>query len=508
MEQWLKKKSFSMVRSVLDKQEECPISGEYVLPEYCPDVAVVLKCFAYPHIQNRQWSGERLLVDGSAVVRVLYLDEGRRCMHSVEFAQPFSCTLQGEEHIDNNAVELVLTTKYLNCRALSSRRIEVRGAIHVSAYAEGGQSKDMIEAVEGTGLYVRTEKVECTIPGRMCEKILTVSEAIEFNEALPPAERLLGGECCAAIKECKILMGKAIVKGQIWVHQLYTDSVEGASTHSLDYTIPFSQILDVEEACEGAPYKAFVHVLSDAERCVVGPDGENTILDVTVKILVQLQVYSSHEVVLLKDAFHSQYPLVAHTEEAEISCFIGMRWESATLPMQITIPASQWQEIVDVWVCPLDSTTSCVDKRAEIIGRMRVCVAAKDVDGEVVYDEFVQEYGLEYPCEGDRIKACCKVMGVQYRTVGDNLELQVALCVEVSECACKRMQIISDLRLQKDTPYAQPKVTALLYYADAGESVWDIGRTCHTAPSLIMEENALEEERIQQAEVLVVPVKA
>ena len=71
MEQLLKKKSVRLSGLAMDKQEECPISGEYTLPEYCPDVAVVLKCFAYPRILSRQWSGDQLLLDGNAVIRVL-----------------------------------------------------------------------------------------------------------------------------------------------------------------------------------------------------------------------------------------------------------------------------------------------------------------------------------------------------------------------------------------------------------------------------------------------------
>ena len=135
MEQLLKKKSMRLTCCALDKQEECPISGEYTLPEYCPDVAVILKCFAYPHIQNRQWSGDQWLLDGTAVIRVLYLDEERRRLRSLEFTQSFSCTRRGEGRADNAAVQVELSTKYLSCRAVSPRRVEVRGAILVRGKA-------------------------------------------------------------------------------------------------------------------------------------------------------------------------------------------------------------------------------------------------------------------------------------------------------------------------------------------------------------------------------------
>lgn len=506
MEQLLKKKSMRLTCCALDKQEECPISGEYTLPEYCPDVAVILKCFAYPHIQNRQWSGDQWLLDGTAVIRVLYLDEERRCLRSLEFTQSFSCTMRGEGRADNAAVQVELSTKYLSCRAVSPRRVEVRGAILVQAYADVVMQKDVAVTTENDALHTRTESLDISVPCGACDKVLTVSESLSFHESLPPAEMLLGGECRAIIRECKVLMGKAIVKGQVFVHQLYVDSLDGGSTHCLEYALPFSQIMDVDDALEGMPYYASVHVLSDTERCSVGPDGENTMLDISVKLLLQIQVYRRDKLSVLRDAYHSRYPLSLHTEEMEIGSLLGTRWEETVLPMQLTIPSGQWQEIVDVCIQPQECVVECNDDRADINGRMIVCVVACDGDGELVYHEFVEDYGLEYPSIGNRVRARVMPTTMRYRVVEDKLEIQASVCVEMTDFYCDKKQVISDLRLQQEMPYPQQKVTALLYYADAGETVWNIGRVCRTSPTCIMEENALTDECLEESKILVVPI--
>ncbi len=506
MEQLLKKKAMPLTCCALNKQEECPISGEYTLPEYCPDIAVVLKCFAYPHIQNRQWSGEQWLLDGTVVIRVLYLDEERRCVRSLEFTQAFSCTMRGEGRVDNAAVAVELGTKYLSCRALSPRRVEVRGAILVHAYADRCVQKDVAQVVEDPALHTRVDAMEVSVPCSTCDKVLTVSESLGFHESLPAAEMLLGGECRAVIRECKLLAGKAIIKGQVYIHQLYADSLDGESTHCLDYTLPFSQIMDVDEAEEGMPFHAGVQVLSDTERCSVGPDGGNTMLDVSVKLLLQIQVYRREEISILRDAYHSRYPLTAQTEEMELRSFLGTRWEETVLPMPLSMPTTPWQEIVDVCVQPQECTAECGGGSAQIKGRMIVCVVARDADGEMVYDEFVEEYGLEYPCEGNQARVRVFPTTLRYRVVDDKLEVQVRLCVEIADWYCEKEHVISDLHLQEDAPYPQQKVTALLYYADAGETIWNIGRTCRTSPTCIKEENALSEDCLREAKVLVVPI--
>ena len=506
MEQLLKKRSVRLTGCALNKQEECPISGEYTLPEYCPDIAVVLKCFAYPRILNRQWSGDQLLLDGSVVIRALYLDEGRRCVRAIEFTQAFSCALRGEGRVSNAAVNLELCTKYLNCRAVNPRRIEVRGAIIVDAYAESSVQKDISVANECSGLYTRTQTKEITAPCSNSDKILTISESLDFPDDLPAAEMLLGGECHAVMRECKLLAGKAIVKGQVYLHQMYVDAHNVEMVHCLNFSIPFSQILDVDGAVEGMPYTATVHVLSDTERCTVGPGGENTILEVSVKLLAQVQVYQKEEIPVLLDAYHTKYPLSAQTEETDLRCLLGTRWEETVLPMQISVSSGRWHEILDVNAQLQEHDVVCSDGRAEARGRMTVCVIARDTDGEIVCDEFAEDYSLSYSCRGNAVSLHSVPIDYTYRMVDSTLELKVVLCVAVTDAHCEKVYTLSDLHLKQDTPYPKQKATVLFYYADAEESVWDIGRNCHTSPKEICEENSLTGECISDSTVLVVPI--
>ena len=506
MEQLLRKSTVQLTELTLDKQEDCPVSGEYTLPEYCPDVAVVLKCFADPRIQNRQWSGDQLLIDGNAVIRVLYLDEERRCVRALEFTLPFSCAFRGNGFVDNAAVELDLATKYLNYRAVSPRRIEVRGAVVVTVRADGVVNKHILTAEEGDDLYTRTETIMVTVPCGSCDKVLSISESVEFDSDLPPAEMLLGGECHAAIHECKLLSGKAIVKGYVYIRQLYMDNTSNRQTHCLNYKLPFSQIMDVANASETMLCKAFVHVLTDTERCSVGPDGENTILDVNAKLLIQVQVYQQEKMIALKDAYHRRYPLTAQTEELEQRTLLGTRWEAATLSMKLAVPNGEWSEIIDVSVQTQPLLAVCTDGKMDLKGKMEICVVARDVDGEIVCEEYTEEYGLEYGCAGNFAQAKPTVTDWTYHVAENRLELQVKLCVCVSEYESSQHRIISELRLEEDKPYPRPKVSTLFYYAESGESVWDIGRLCHASPDCILSENAMDDEFITENTVIVVPI--
>lgn len=507
MENLLHSRKIGISRQAINHTEECPISGEYTLPDYCPDMAMVMKCLVTPLVQNRQWSGDRILIDGLAVVRVLYLDEDRCCVRSVEFTQPLSCSMAvvcpGE---DMAPICLDLHTKYVNCRAVTPRRLEIRGAVCVHAFAECESICDIKEVAAETGLNARWHTGKFTIPVGFCEKVLTVNEALEFPESLPGAEMLLGGECKAVVTECKLLTGKAIVKGQIYVHQLYTDNLNSGTTHCLDYVLPFSQIMDVDGATDSLPYDVNVLLLSDTERCSVGPDGGNTMLDVTVKLLFQLQVYQGEEIPLLTDAYHNRYPLSVKTEDCVLQTHIGCRMEQTLLPLKVELPAGPLQEIIDVWVQLGNPDGVCDGYRVTLTDRLTVCLLLRDGDGQIQYYERPEEYRLEYPCEGNWVKARLTATELHYRVCDGNLELQITVCVKLKMGYTETVPVICDAVLCKDSPYPTSRANVLMYYAQPGEDVWEIGRCCHTTPEGIQKENDLSDGPLQEPTLLVVPI--
>lgn len=506
MERMLRKESITMANLIIDKQEECPICNEFSLPEYCPDVAVVLKCFAYPRLQNRQWSGDKMLIDGNTIVRILYLDAARCHVRSVEYSLPFACALRSEERTNHLSANIEMEMKYINCRALNPRRLEVRGTVLVKVCAEGTVTKEVCCSSECENLYAKTIDVEMTVPDEMTEKIITISDSLEFDRALPPAHMLLGGECRAVVCECKMLSGKVIVKGNVYVHQLYTDAADGGSTHCLDYCLPYSQILDVTGAEEGVPCSAAVKVLSDTERCVVGPDGELTMLDVTVKLLLQLRTYQKNRYALVRDAYHCHHPLSMQTEKMEIRTVLGEHTEEMVATHTIPMGTDRWSEIIDVLLQAQACSAVCRNGTAEVKWSVLVCVLAKDLDGEVVYDECSVEIPLVLHCQGDFADVKVSTKDYKYRVVEDKLELQLDLCVTMCEFNCFSETVVTDIKVQKGVVNKECRATAMLYYASPGESVWDIGRTCCSSPEGICTENALADEKIVESSVLVVPL--
>ena len=506
MEKLLQTRTIPIAVTAVDREEECPVSGDFVLAEYCPDVAVVLKCFISPRILSRQWSAGRLLLDGTAVIRILYLDEERCCLREAEFSQPLSCTVDVNGVSEDAFIHLNIRTKYANCRALSPRRLEVMGCLGVVVRAEDDRPAEIPVPLDENGLHICCEEVTLSGLGGSAEKVLTVSDVADIPNERPPAEVLLGGDCRAVVTECKLLAGKAIVKGQVLFHQLYTDEVTEGDMYPLDLSLPFSQILDLDGATEGTPYTVAVTVLSDTQRCTDGPLGERRALELSAKLLVQFQTYTEQTVTLLTDAYHTGYEGATEMAEWHSLTRLGCREETTVVTLNPALPEQPLMEIVDVWVNPLSVTGTASGGRAHLEGQLQVGMLVRDMDGMLFYEERTEPYRMECPCEGDTLEGNTAVAGWQYRANGASLELQVTVSITLHQYRQIDRQVLRQFTVERERPLSPLKETVRVYYGESGERLWDIARRCRTSPTVIAEENGIAGACLEKPMVLLVPM--
>lgn len=505
MENLLQQKTICLSKLVLDKQEECGVYGDFTLPDYCADMSSVISCVMTPHLQNCQSLGNRIMVDGSADVRILYLDEDRCCLRSVEFSLPFSYECKINTVSIPEYVIVDLGTRYVNWRVVSSRRLEIRGSVLIDLQAFVNEEVAISET-QDTALQTKTRTINVTNPQHVTEKIITVCEQLDFPQEKPKAELLLGGSCNAEVTECRVLSGKAIVKGNVYVHQLYTDNIDAGTTHCLDYVIPFSQILDVDGAYENQLHNVQVMCLSDIERCLVGPDGDQTVLEVCAKLLIQLCIWDDNAVTVLVDAYHPSYPVSLEYDDLTHSTFLGCKTETTFIPVPVEIGHGEFSELLDVLVEPVDYEVNVQDSAAVFNGKFHVVILARDCDKRITCYQKYEDFRLEFPCVGDTVHAKLTLTDVQYSMDDDCVHLRLRISSAISmykQCDCRT---VSAIRMNEGGGYAKDSGNLLIYYAESGESIWDIGRRCHASVKDICAENAITDDVVPAPMLLSIPL--
>ncbi len=493
--------------AVVNAVSEQPVDGDFVLPEYCPDVASVLKCHLTPTVQTRQLSGDRLTVEGLLGLRVLYLDEERRSVRVCEFSQPFSTAFSLPPLTNKAFFYLNTDTDYVNCRAVSPRRLDIHGAFTVTLTVVDAVECEVITAAEGDGVYTRRNLLTCTVPAAFQEKPFTVNEVLELGGDRHPAEAILYTAVTPQVNECKVLQNKAIVKGGLQLCALYvTDSVSGAVEEAVA-EIPFSQIVDMEGLCEEWICDATVNVTASELQVELSQGGDTTLLSVNAKLLCSVYGWRFESTEAVCDAYSAHCPLQSETHALSMTQLYAVHREEHTVRQMCELPAEDVREILGVWCTVLSVGMSGEEESLKLDGRLMWCMLIQDSHGETAYFERTEPFVL--PCaDGGRddkpqMQVCrttCQMMG------GGKVEMRAIVAVTRRSTRTATYTIPHTLIADETAAYPPDKAALKIVYAEKGESLCEIARRSRTAVEAIMEENHMTDDILSADTVLLIPL--
>ncbi len=499
-------KAVSTMETLFDDFDERPVDCDFVLPDYCPDIAAVLKCTLTPVIQSKQLSGDRMLVDGQAIIRVMYLDEGRKCVRCCEFSQPFTSTFTVKSMGVNACVRVTAKTDYVNCRATSPRRLDVHGAftVKLKITAEGGT--DVVCSAEGTGLYTRQMPLSFSVPTASAEKTFTISEVLDLGGGKPPAETLIRGEAVPCLTDCKLLANKAIIKGDLLLKNLYASDVAAGNMEQVRHEIPFSQIIDVDGLSDDWQCEVFLDVISSDIHISVNQNGESCLLTVSIKLNAQIQCYRTESTDVVTDAYSTKCPLRLETGRVSTQQLEHIRRENSVLKEAFELPPDGISEIVDIWCEATPLAQRCEEDKAFVDARLLICMLARDPGGAIAYYERPADFTLDFDERCDSMTAALAVRQVEYAIVGGKVELRVELEVVRSCYKDVSCQAVVGMEADEKAEFPKEKAALKIYYANKGESIWEIAKNCHTSMNAVMEENNLPGEVLPEDAMLLVPL--
>ncbi len=330
-------------RLAYDSSAEQAVESDILLPDYLPDVTRVLGCRAEPRVISCVGEGRRITVDGMTDVEIFYVSEDGR-IRRIEQKLAFSKSVESKNELESPVFILNTRVDYLNCRAVSQRRLDLRGAFTVGIKAAAAVSSDVVSEASGCGIQLKSRTVKSYFPVGESRRQLTLREELEAGRGRAPATGVIrcSARCTAA--DSRIVAGKIVAKGEVWLHILYDTESDGMQ--SMDCSLPVSQIIDME----GVSEDSVCDVRFEAVSVEVTPsDGDGAGgFSAEVTVLSTAKVMNCCGIRVAEDAYSTVYP--SQTESAQLTFFslaesVGMHTsvrERQELPGGVA-------EIKDVW---------------------------------------------------------------------------------------------------------------------------------------------------------------
>jgi hypothetical protein len=526
---------------VYDGQVEQGVEFDYVLPDYYPDIFKVLKCSLTPCVISYSISGNQLYCDGVVYIKVLYLSRENNLVNCIEQRYTYSKTidLAGRTAIaENNAIVYISPkTDYCNCRAVSGRRIDVRGAVSCKVKVTSTRESQMITGANGMG--AQTLKTALNYCGEklIASRQFVTREDIETGVGSGGINSIIHHDASVSVTDFKIIANKVVIKGEALIKALYltkssnspanisenTENTENAlrvteEADVIEAIIPISQIIDLTGV--GENHVCFVNLsVMDCDLEIKSSEsGENRMLSCDLTVNCTVTAHLEKEVMPLIDMYSVDFE----------SSFTKTIIKTETMPQIIerqlslksTVECSEGN-LESVFDSRFDINNVVCRTRGEnelvITGQSNIQVIGRLDTGAPVFIEKSEPFELTAEANGltdqHHIEPNLQVVNTTFSIAADNrVDLRVVLKLNGCLYQTRSIEVIKEISINQEVPKEKETDYALkLYYAEENEDIWSIAKRYNTGAQAIITENDMEtdqsgSDRITSPTMLLIPI--
>lgn len=507
MELTLTRQPVFINETLLDVSVEQPLECDVLLPDYCPDIGRILKCCMVPVITSATIVQSRLVLEGVGQVTVHYCPQGGglRC---VEYKVPFARTIEMKGEAPAGVVSCKATCDYVNCRAVTARRLDIRGAATLCARVINVREEQVVSSAEGCGVQLRRTSRPATRLLCQANKTINLCEELELGHGKPPIAHMLRVDVTPKLLDSRVIAGKVILRGEAAVKVLYRSVNDTCEV--MEYTMPFNQMADISCAEEGCTCHVQMEVTSACVEPRADSNGEDRLICTDIGILACIKIHKDYDLNCVSDCYSTKYECSAQSKAVQVMRLMSVAEKAILYKESMELPECA-TEIIDLWCVVQNHTARPGAEGIAVSGSLLLCMLCTMEDGQISYFDKAVDFEDMVPmpdgCENPVFEPDVKVLSCAYSISGSRVEVRCDLMIMGCIYSSSRCQIVCDLSVDQRKEKPKPVTRGLyVYLADEGESLWDIAKRYNTSIQYIMEENELKSEKADGRTMLLIPV--
>lgn len=493
--------------------QEVPVDLDFSLPDYCPDIQKILSCKISPNISSKNISGDRLNIEGTTGIKIIYTDPEKTKLRCYENSAPFSCSIDIKSTTEN-AVALTFTKpEYINCRAVNPRKVDIHGAFSVCTKIYVKEPAEITESVNGKDLEQKIRSVDFSDLVCLSQQQFSINETLEFGENESSPEVLIHSGAVAAINDYKVMPNKIVIKGNLNLKLLYISDPTEGTTKNIDYNIPISQIIDVPGANENSKYIINAKVISHVEQ-IERTDGQKpNMISTETKISATVMVYDNKKLEIAEDLYSTDFDIETESKVVNLNSLSEIIKENFSHKDSVKLSGTSISKIIDIWSdnCLIKSYPN--EENPNFTLKMNLCIIALDKENTPFYIERIMELPYSYKFK-NKIADISPEIEITPMSIGYSIPNENTVDIKINFCVCgaiyttKKINMITSAQTEKLPPKNKETSASLtIYYAKKGENLWDIARKYYTSLELIQKENNLSEETTKESGMILIPMK-
>ncbi len=502
MEYNLSKHSVAYCEKFLDTVNEQLVDADIILPDYCPDIEKILKCTLIPKVYTRHISGGQLTIDGVTVLRILYCDSVRHNTRSFEYTSPFTTTFSLKSTPEQYIVLSFAKCEYINCRALSPRKLSVHGAFSLYAKVMSKGTTEFYGFDDDCDLQTKQREIAVSDMCAMCQEQFSFTEDISVSSN-PPVESLLSYETAVRIIDLKSIHNKLMLNAELELKMLYISDLENSKIEHFTSAFEINKIFDCDGVMDDTINVPQLEIMSGDLNVRNDTLNDGSLLSLDVKLCFSNISYVNKNVSVLDDAYSTKYK--TESKRGVQNCESNHSFAEFINVAQSSVKVDNMSisKMLDVYCEGVSVSPVISDKKLSLQGKTNVCMLIEDEDNIPCYVERCVdfEFNPEIDRVFDRVELCnSQVKSISFRLVDDNtVDIRIEILTSVVLCDCKTLNPITDIEFFEDQLIDHSDCSLIMYFADKGEEVWDIAKAYNTKQSLLKSENSLDGDIIPES---------
>ena len=353
----------------------------------------------------------------------------------------------------------------------------------------------------------KQEQQHAIVLTHIAEKDFTFSEQMDLSPGREGAAEILTSRVNSTVTETKIVGSKLLFKGIFTVSLLYRTADGRCCAASGE--LPFSQILEVEGAPEGAEPSVRLQ-FTGADLQVDGADAEGREIAVTLYLHATALLRQTQELTLLSDLYSTAYDLTYDAAPLELTSFREQftRRQTVREVLEIGVVADS--------ILALSVTCGAVSVSREgagVVLRTGASVRALYLDEGGV--PLVAERSIDVSCQLE-LPEDCRVTAwaactedVQGSLTDRGIEVRFPVDFRAEASQRVKRVCVSGGKINTDAPKETAGAPSLvLRCLGKQETAWDLAKRYNTTIGVILAANQLETEGdISRDQLLLIPRK-
>lgn len=501
----LMKRDIALKEIICTKYGQTKAECDLIVPDSKPDVGKILQVCAKPVITQKTPRQDNIHIQGIIHLTVVYIPEGGG-IKSIFSKMDFSYMTDASGVNADTHIFAETELEDIDYQILNSRKISIKCTVGIDIKASRKISCAIPSGFEdNNSLTARydTYSISCVSPEE--EQCFRFREKVEVPSGKPDVCEIIKMDARCSSDSIRYDEGKLSVSGDIDLCVVYSD--ENCGICNIEETLPFNETLEGISLPEGVIDGTFSvsDIVFDIHE---EPDGTRRCINIDILICASFKVSENIEINGISDAFSTEIPIriskakyetehitdknitqIAHKETVSIPDYLPpvFRISDCSGEARVTGISIENGRITVNGEVLSNILYSSEDENTPLSGMSHISSFSQSVDSPFATDNSI--------CEA-------KVMldHIGFNISDDKeIELRFIIVLTVSLLKSDTLEIIEEITEDAD---AEKRIfpSAIIYFADEGETVWDIAKKYFVAPDSIISSNKLDGETLKKGQ--------